>query len=58
MVKTILRRLLQMIPVLFVVVTLTFILTRMIPGNPATAVLGPQATTEGHCQNGRKNGAE
>ncbi len=46
MVKTILRRLLQMIPVLFVVVTLTFILTRMIPGNPATAVLGPQATTE------------
>lgn len=35
-----------MIPVLFVVVTLTFILTRMIPGNPATAVLGPQATTE------------
>ena len=35
-----------MIPVLFVVVTLVFILTRMIPGNPATAVLGPQATTE------------
>ena len=46
MVKTILRRFLQMIPVLFVVVTLVFILTRMIPGNPATAVLGPQATSE------------
>ena len=58
MVKTNMRRLLQMIPVLFVVVTLTFILTRMIPGNPATAVLGPQATTEDIAKMEEKNGAE
>ena len=33
--KTILKRILQTIPVLFVVVTITFVLTRMIPGDPA-----------------------
>lgn len=36
----------QIIPSLFVVVTLTFVLTRMIPGDPARAVLGPQASVE------------
>lgn len=46
MLKTILIRSLQIIPSLFVVVTLTFILTRMIPGDPARAVLGPQASVE------------
>ena len=46
MAKTILKRLLQTIPVLFVVVTLTFILTRMIPGNPAMQMLGPQASPD------------
>ncbi len=46
MLKTILIRCLQIIPSLFVVVTLTFILTRMIPGDPARAVLGPQASVE------------
>lgn len=44
--RTIIKRLLQTIPVLFVVVTLTFILTRMIPGDPATQMLGPQASPE------------
>lgn len=46
MAKTILRRLLQTIPVLFVVVTLTFIMTRMIPGDPAVQMLGPQASPD------------
>lgn len=46
MFKTILIRCLQILPSLFVVVTLTFILTRMIPGDPARAVLGPQASVE------------
>ncbi len=44
--KTILRRVLQAIPVLFVVITVTFVLTRMIPGDPALTMLGPQASEE------------
>lgn len=44
--KTVLRRILQVIPVLFVVVTFTFVLTRMIPGDPATMMLGPQASPD------------
>lgn len=43
MLKTILKRVLQSIPTLFIVITITFILTRMIPGNPALTMLGPQA---------------
>ena len=44
MLKTILKRVLQCIPTLFIVVTFTFVLTRMIPGNPAATILGPQAS--------------
>lgn len=44
MLKTILKRILQIIPILFVVVSITFVLTRMIPGNPAVTMLGPQAS--------------
>lgn len=44
--KTILKRILQTIPVLFVVVTITFVLTRMIPGGPAAQMLGPQASPD------------
>lgn len=46
MLKTICKRILQVIPILFVVVTITFILTRMIPGNPARTLLGPQASPD------------
>lgn len=46
MARTIIKRLLQTIPVLFVVVTLTFVLTRMIPGDPAAQMLGPQASPQ------------
>lgn len=42
----IIKRILQSIPTLFIVVTLTFILTRMIPGNPARTILGPQASPD------------
>ena len=44
--KTILKRILQTIPVLFVVVTITFVFTRMIPGDPAAQMLGPQASPD------------
>ena len=46
MLKTILKRILQSIPTLLIVVTVTFILTRMIPGNPARSLLGPQASPD------------
>ncbi len=44
MLKTFLYRLLQVIPTLLIVVSITFIITRMIPGNPAATILGPQAS--------------
>lgn len=50
MARTILKRALQVIPVLFVVVTITFVLTRMIPGDPATMMLGPQASPDAIAQ--------
>lgn len=43
MVKTILKRFLQLIPILFIVATAIFIMTRIIPGDPALTMLGPQA---------------
>mgnify|MGYP001023250518 CR=1 FL=1 len=46
MIKTLFKRLLQIIPTLLVVVSITFIITRAIPGNPAATILGPQASTE------------
>lgn len=46
MLKTILKRIIQSIPTLIIVVTITFILTRMIPGDPAKTILGPQASEE------------
>ena len=46
MLKTILKRILQSIPTLLIVITITFVLTRMIPGNPARTILGPQASAQ------------
>ena len=46
MAKLILKRILQMIPTLLIVVTITFCLTRMLPGDPAVAILGIEATDE------------
>ncbi len=38
----ILRRLVNLIPTLLVVGIIVFIITRMIPGDPASVMLGPQ----------------
>lgn len=46
MVKTIIQRILQLIPILLIVATIVFVITRMIPGNPAATILGPQAPKE------------
>lgn len=46
MLKTVLQRLLQIIPTLLIIVSITFVLTRMIPGDPAAAMLGPQASLD------------
>jgi peptide/nickel transport system permease protein len=43
MIRYILRRILQIFPTLFIVVTITFVLTRMVPGDPVTAMVGDQA---------------
>ena len=42
MVKMIIKRIIQVVPVLFIIVTFTFILTRLIPGDPVTAMVGDQ----------------
>jgi peptide/nickel transport system permease protein len=39
-----LRRILAVIPVMIVVVTVVFLLVHLIPGDPASAMLGPDAT--------------
>ena len=44
--KVILKRLLQLIPTLLVVVTFTFVATRVIPGDPVAALLGEQYDAE------------
>lgn len=46
MLKTILQRILQGIPTILIVVTFTFFLTRLLPGNPAMTILGPQASAQ------------
>ena len=46
MLKMIVKRILQLIPVLLITMTITFVITRVLPGNPAVTILGPQATPE------------
>lgn len=46
MLKMIVKRFLQTIPTVFIVVTITFCLTRMLPGDPAVAILGIEAKQE------------
>lgn len=45
MLEYIIRRVLTFIPTLFIAVTLIFVLTRMVPGNPANAMLGVRGVT-------------
>jgi ABC-type dipeptide/oligopeptide/nickel transport system permease component len=42
----IIRRILQSIPILFVVLTLVFLIARVLPGDPVTAALGDYASRE------------
>lgn len=44
--KYIIGRILNMIPTLFVVAVIVFLITRMLPGDPAAVMLGPQASVE------------
>ena len=44
--KYILRRLIQMIPVLLIVSIAVFAIIHLIPGNPAEIIAGPNATDE------------
>lgn len=44
--KYILKRIINVIPTLFIVAVIVFAVTRIIPGNPAAALLGPQASAE------------
>lgn len=46
MVAYTLRRLLQLVPVLFGMSLIVFLMIRLIPGNPARVILGQQATEE------------
>ena len=44
-VRFVVRRLLALIPIVLVVATFVFVLTRVIPGNPAALMLGDQASS-------------
>jgi len=46
LIRFILRRLLTIIPTLFVILVITFIMTRMLPGDPAMLRMAPRATYE------------
>ncbi|XCP85040.1 ABC transporter permease [Roseburia hominis] len=46
MLKMILKRIFQLIPVLLITMSITFVITRVLPGNPAVSILGPQASAE------------
>lgn len=40
------KRLIQLVPTLFIVAVIVFFITRALPGNPAAVMLGPQASAE------------
>ncbi|MDI2587617.1 ABC transporter permease [Psychrobacillus sp. NEAU-3TGS] len=44
--KYILKRLVDLLPTIFVVAIIVFVITRLIPGDPAAVMLGPQASVE------------
>jgi peptide/nickel transport system permease protein len=46
LIKYSLKRILELIPTVFVVVFIVFVVTRVIPGDPAAVMLGPQASVE------------
>lgn len=46
MLRFLFHRILQLIPTLLVVAVIVFFITRLLPGNPAAVMLGPQASVE------------
>ncbi|QAA21625.1 ABC transporter permease [Sporolactobacillus terrae] len=44
MLKFIIKRLINLIPTLLIVAVIVFVITRIIPGDPASVMLGPQAS--------------
>jgi peptide/nickel transport system permease protein len=46
MVKLILRRVALSVPVVFIVTALSFVLIDLLPGNAASAILGPSASAQ------------
>ena len=44
--KYIVRRLAQMVPVLFGITIIVFVMLRLIPGDPVAVMLGPRATQD------------
>ena len=43
MLRLVWKRLLQLIPTMLIVVSITFVLTRIIPGDPVSVLAGPEA---------------
>ena len=58
MIRFILRRLLVAVPTLVAVLTLVFVIVRIVPGDPAYAILGDQATPEAVAALHRKLGLD
>lgn len=58
MIRYIIRRLLAAIPVLFGVLAVTFVLARLVPGDPCTAMLGEKATPEVCARFNREKGLD
>lgn len=46
MLSIVVRRIAVSVPMIFVIASLTFLLVNLIPGDPAIAILGPEATPE------------
>ena len=44
--RYLLRRLIGMVVVIFLVLTIAFVLVRLAPGDPASLLLGPDATPD------------
>ena len=58
LIRFILRRLLTVIPTLFVILVITFIMTRMLPGDPAMLRLNPRATYEDYLRESARLGLD
>lgn len=58
MIQYTIRRILLAVPVLLAILVVTFVLARMIPGDPCTAILGEKATQESCARFERKFGLD